>query len=401
MLPHVPLPPLAPPVASRDHSLVPRLAIILLALAASAQAAIEYRGVNLSAAEFGFAGDDKAREASHIPGIHGADYIYADASHFDYFHGVGMNTFRIPFRWERIQPTLGGALDTDELARLAGVVDYATGLGANVILDVHNYARYYTPTGREVLGTPQLTNADFSNLWSRLGAEFSANERVIFGLMNEPHDMLTETVVSFTNDALTALRAMDVGTPNLVLVQGNGYSGAHSWEQGWYGTPNSVAMLGIQADPNLAFEVHQYVDNNPGNDNDYSGLTDNVESATIAAEKLAGFTDWLRANNLRGFLGEIGTPSSELGVQAMFNGVGFVEENHDVWLGWAVWAGGPWWDDESIDKHYHLSVNPYEGEMAPQLAALQPFLVPEPSTWLLVALGLAVIAWQGRRAQSS
>lgn len=373
------------------------LAIAFCVLAARAE--IEYRGVNLSAGEFGFAGDSAPREDSHLPGDYGTDYTYADTAYFDYFHGLGIDTFRIPFRWERVQPTLGGALDNTELSRLTSVVNYATSLGASVILDVHNYGRYYTADDREVLGTPELTDADFADLWTRLGTEFSANEHVIFGLMNEPHDMLTETVVSFTNTALTALRAVDVGSPNLVLVQGNGYSGGHSWEQDWYGTPNSVAMLGIQSDPNLAFEVHQYVDNNPGFESDYSGLTDNVESATIVPEKLAGFTDWLRANNLRGFLGEIGTPASELGVQAMFNGVSFVEQNDDVWLGWAVWAGGPWWDDESIDKHYHLSVNPYDGAMAPQLAVLEPFLdpVPEPRTWILVATGCAFLLLLRRR----
>lgn len=355
---------------------------------ASARGDIAYRGVNLSAAEFGHFSDfDPA--PNNLPGTYGADYLYAPDSYFDYFHGLGMNTFRIPFRWERIQPTLDAPLDPAELARLQHVVDYATGLGANVILDVHNYGRYITPTEIKILGTPELTNANFSNLWTQLAATFGSNGQVIFGLMNEPHDMASETVVSFTNDALAAIRG--TGATNLALVQGNGYSGGHSWLQDWYGTPNATAMLGI-VDPgnNLAFEVHQYVDNNEDFGTDYSGLTDNVESATIAAEKLAGFTDWLRANNRRGFLGEIGTPESAIGVEAMANGIGFVEGNADVWMGWALWAGGPWWDADDGSSRYHLSVNPRtDGGPAPQLAVLEPYLnpVPEPATWLLMLGG--------------
>jgi len=376
------------------------LAGLLIGACLPVRAGIDYRGVNLSAAAFGHYSDSDAA-SNHLPGVYGTDYIYPDTSYFDYYHDLGMNTFRIPFRWERIQPTLGGALDTDELARLEHVVDYVAGFGGNVILDVHNYARYSASDGMHIVGV-DLANSTFSDLWTRLATTFGNRDGVIFGLMNEPHidppiSLSTERVVSFTNDALTAIRA--TGATNLVLVQGNGYSGGHSWEQGWYGTPNSVAMLDV-VDPghNMAFEVHQYVDNNedPATDGedfdtDYSGTTDNVESATVAADKLVGFTNWLRTNNLRGFLGEIGTPPSDLGVQAMYNGVNFVETNSDVWLGWAVWAGGPWWDDPGVNKHYHLSVNPYpgmDGDMAPQLAVLEPFLnpVPEPAPLGLLTL---------------
>jgi len=364
-------------------------------------AEIDYRGVNLSAADFGYYSPTDGSQ-NRFPGTYGTDYVYPDDSYFDYFHSLGMNTFRIPFRWERIQPTLGGALDTDELARLRHVVDYAASLGANVILDVHNYAHYSTPTEIKMLGTPELTDADFADLWTRLGTNFKGDNNVIFDLMNEPSDvnfnLTTEEVVSFTNSALSAIRA--AGATNLALVEGNGYSGGHSWEQDWYGTPNSVAMLDV-VDPghNMAFEVHQYVDNNDGVDSDYSGTTDNVESATIAAEKLAGFTDWLRANGLRGFLGELGTPASDLGVQAMYNGVNFVEQNADVWMGWTLWSGGPWWDGADDAHRYILSLNPLsDGSTAPQLAALEPFLaVPEPGTCALVATGGLALAFAYRR----
>jgi endoglucanase len=376
-----------------------RATFLLLApvlCASSGRAEIDYRGVNLSAAAFGHYSDSDA-SLNHFPGVYGTDYVYPTNGDFDYFHSLGMNTFRIPFRWERIQPTLGGALDTDELARLQHVVDYVTGFGGNVILDVHNYARYSAADGMHILGV-DLANSTFADLWSRLATTFGNRNGVIFGLMNEPHidppiSLSTERVVSFTNDALSAIRA--TGATNLALVEGNGYSGGHSWEQNWYGTPNSVAMLNV-VDPghNMAFEVHQYVDNNPGFDSDYSGTTDNVESATVAADKLVDFTDWLRANGLRGFLGELGTPASDLGVQAMYNGVNFVEQNADVWMGWTLWSGGPWWDGADDAHRYILSLNPLsDGSTAPQLAVLEPFLaVPEPGTGALVTTGGLALA---------
>lgn len=377
-------------------AIVPRVFFLALLLSgAISHAEIEYRGINLSAAAFGHYSDFDAAP-NHLPGIYNIDYAYPEHSDIDYFRGLGMNTFRIPFRWERIQPTLGGPLDTAELARLSDVVNYATGLGASVILDLHNYARYITPTQVDVLGV-DIPASSLANVWSQLADDFKSNDRVIFGLMNEPHDTTSENVVSFTNAALAAVRG--TGATNLVLVQGNGYSGGHSWLQDWYGTSNSTAMLSIQSDANLAFEIHQYVDNNAGFDSDYSGLTDNVESATVVPEKLAGFTDWLRANGLRGFLGELGTPASPLGVEAMANGIDFVENNDDVWLGWALWSGGPWWD-AGDDARYPLSLNPYEdGTEAPQLAALETYLnpVPEPSTWMLCAAAALFFLLRMRR----
>jgi endoglucanase len=50
----------------------------------------------------------------------------------------------------------------------------------------------------------------------------------------------------------------------------------------------------------LRTEMHQYLDS------DGSGTSATCVSSTIGAERLAAATAWLKANNLKGFLGEIG-----------------------------------------------------------------------------------------------
>src|SRR5262245_45131596 len=95
--------------------------------------ALWYAGVNLAGAEFG---------EQNLPGTYGVDYTYPTNAEVDYFRSKGMTLLRVPFRWERLQQSLGGALDATEKGRLDTFVDYATGAGMTVLLDPHNYARY-------------------------------------------------------------------------------------------------------------------------------------------------------------------------------------------------------------------------------------------------------------------
>ncbi len=54
-----------------------------------------------------------------------------------------MNTFRLPFRWERMQTTPNGPLDPTQLGYMDAFVNYATSKGDYVLIDPHNFERYY------------------------------------------------------------------------------------------------------------------------------------------------------------------------------------------------------------------------------------------------------------------
>ncbi|MEO5726644.1 MAG: glycoside hydrolase family 5 protein, partial [Byssovorax sp.] len=249
--------------------------------------ALPYRGVNLAGAEF--AVDPSGNGA--LPGTFGVDYTYPDpqyASGYNsasYFVSKGMTTFRLPFRWERLQPTRKAVFNAAEQSRLTTTTDNLLAKGAAVVLDPHNYARY----GTSLIGSSAVPNSDFADFWGRLASLYKSNSKVVFAIMNEPHDMSTEQWVSAANAAIAAIRA--TGANNLIVVPGNGWDGAHSWSQNWYGTANSTAMLQIK-DPgnNYAYEVHQYLDDAS------SGASVNCTSSTIGSQRLAGFTSWLKAN---------------------------------------------------------------------------------------------------------
>jgi endoglucanase len=230
-------------------------------------------------------------------------------------------------------------------------VNYATSHGAYVVLDPHNFARYFPSASNvqsdpnRVIGTAAVPNSVFADFWSRVANQYKSNGRVIFNLMNEPNSMPTEQWRDAANAAIVAIR--DTGATNLVLVPGNAYTGAHSWNDSWYGTSNAQAMLGI-VDPgdNFAFDVHQYLDSNS------SGTSTQIVSQTIGQERLVNFTNWLRTNKRRGFLGEfavanstIGAGGTQIGDEAIHNMLNYVEANQDLWLGWTWWAAGPWWGE--------------------------------------------------------
>ncbi|GAA5159332.1 glycoside hydrolase family 5 protein [Viridibacterium curvum] len=316
--------------------------------ASSANSGLLYRGVSLAGAEFG--------EGS-LPGTYNTHYVYPNQGEVDYFLGKKMNVARLPFRWERLQPNLNTAFDSTELGRLDTFVVAATAKGMNVVLDPHNYARWYG----NLVGSSGLPNSAFADFWSRLAARYKSNPRVIFALMNEPHDMSTETWLSAANAAIAAIRA--AGASNLILVPGNAWTGAHSWSQNWYGTANASVMLGVvDSGNNYAYEVHQYLDG------DSSGTSASCNSTTIGSERLANFTSWLKTNNRKGFLGEFAGGNNATCQAAIGNMLSHLESNKDVWIGWTWWAAGPWWGS------YMFTLEPSGSTDAPQMSWLAPYL---------------------------
>jgi len=312
--------------------------------AASVAALPSLRGVSLAGAEFA---------ETSLPGTFQGNYTYPTTDEIDHFVALGMNVFRLPFRWERLQQQQLAAFDAAEQGRIDALVSYATAKGAYVLIDPHNYARYYGAVIGE--GVPASAFADF---WSKLATHFKDNPRVLFGLMNEPNTMSTELWLADANAAIAAIRA--TGATNLILVPGNAWTGAHSWLDASYGTPNAQVMLGI-VDPldNFAIEVHQYLDGNAAG-------TDmgTCVSSTVGSERLAAFTGWLAENGLRGFLGELGAGTSATCLAAIDDMLAYMDARPQQWLGWAYWAAGPWWGG-SVGN-----IEPVNGQDVPQTAVL-------------------------------
>lgn len=303
-------------------------------------------GVNLAGAEFGEA-----------PGKPEKDFHFPSESEFAWAKKNGFAVVRLPFLWERLQPTLEKEFDADHLALVTTAVERARAQGLSIILDVHNYGRWRGGP----IGGAAVPDRAFADLWRRLARKFGGEPHVVFGLMNEPHDMPAANWAKSAQAAINAIRA--TGACNLVLVPGVNWTGAHSWtKDGGHGV-NAQAMRAIRDKGAHAFEFHQYLDA------DSSGTSGQCREKDEVLAALSVATNWLRENKRKGFLGEFGAGDSEQcrkGLDAMLE---HMADNADVWTGWAYWAAGAWWP-----KDYPLSIEPKDGEERPQMKTLAKWM---------------------------
>jgi aryl-phospho-beta-D-glucosidase BglC (GH1 family) len=225
-----------------------------------AQASSARRGVNLAGPEFAAPVDEPESAFSNVArGTHGVQYQYASSETFRYLAGRGIAFVRLPVRWERLQPVLGGPLDPAELGLLSAAVAAARDVGIDVILDVHNYGAYYLydpGRGRGVrrpIGSAAVTTGHFADLWRRLSLHFAAEPGVTgYGLMNEPVGMngagAWETA---SRAAVAAIRR--TGDQTRIFVQSYFWGGVTQFAQYHRGGP-------WISDANTWYEAHQYFD---------------------------------------------------------------------------------------------------------------------------------------------
>ena len=313
------------------------LSLLCVSLVQMAQSDSTYFGVNLSGAEW-----DSYEQ-------------YPSISQLDYYKSKGIMLIRLPIKWERLQTTLSGEIDAIELQSLLHIVDAVASRNMKVLVDVHNYARY----DATIIGEGP-TIADAVDLWVKLATQLKSKTCIYgYDIMNEPHDM--PSTIAWKNIAqaiITGIRTIDTSTT--IFVEGDSWASAERW-------PTNSDNLKSLVDPsnNLVFEAHCYFDNNASgtyvNSYDADGVTINT-----GLNRVKPFVDWIKKNNLKGFLGEYGVPSDDprwLTVLDTF--LAYLKANK---------IGGTYWSGGAFDSGYSLSCEPdYLGNDAPQMALLEKY----------------------------
>ncbi|KAG6820198.1 hypothetical protein H0H93_004048 [Arthromyces matolae] len=200
------------------------------------------------------------------------------------------------------------------------------------------------------------TTKQFGEFWAELAKRFRTNPKVIFGINNEPHDMVcvaphllrswlifipkpTQLVLANNQAAINGIRS--VGAAQLILAPGNAWTGGHSFTQvsGNNYAPSSDYMNKMW-DPlhNLAIDIHEYLDE------DYSGTHANCTQP--APSNLAALTAWLKENKLKAMITEFGGGDNDVCYQMLDEMFKYMDAN-DEYIGWSIWAAGPLWGRSS------------------------------------------------------
>jgi cellulase (glycosyl hydrolase family 5) len=216
------------------------------------------RGVVLAGGSFGAADSNKAFSSAR-PGRYGYDYSYESAASYDYVAAQGIKLVRLTVSWERLQPVPGEALSPTELARVRTALDRARAAGLSVVLDLHDYGSFATPSGPRLLGSAELPIARLADFWSRL-ASATRDESALTGydLLNEPITLAARGSAAArlweqaSQGAVDAIRA--TGSTTAVAVTAYGQT-----------APGRIAELHPRAwitDPahRTVYETHAYFD---------------------------------------------------------------------------------------------------------------------------------------------
>lgn len=311
------------------------------ALLQSASAGVWLAGVNIAGFDFG---------CGYTNGSYYPNSVYAPLAALGHPDGVGqmqhfvnddhLNVFRLPVCWQYLVNNVpGGTLDANAIGTYDELVGACLATGAYCVIDIHNYARW----DNEIIGQSAITQANFASLWYQIAAKYAGQPKVIFGVMNEPHDVDVPTWATTVQWAVTSIRQAGA-TSQMILLPGTGYTAAGTFVS----TGSAAALSAVKnldgTTTNLIYDVHQYIDS------DYSGThSDCVYNGVSGLQTLATY---LRSVGRQAFLTETGGGSTSSCYTDLCAELDWMNYNGDVYLGWIGWAAG------SFDTSYVLSETP-------------------------------------------
>ena len=301
---------------------------------------------------------DRFQVGINLAGLefNGTRYPVPTGEELIYYKTKGINTFRLPFSWERIQPALNDPLDSHYLGLIQKIVAQAALNSQTILLDVHNYARYNS----DVIGTGSVTIEAFSNLWLRIATIFRGNHAIYgYDLMNEPHNMPTSsTWPSAAQAAVDTIRSVDPTTT--IFIEGDGWAGAHQWR---YFNEN----LDIKDTSNrMVYSAHNYADVMAGGSYKLPYSQDGATPMTLV-DRYNIFYGWLKEKEFRGHIGECGVPQDPQWLTCLDNLVAVLKTTGTPFH---YWAGGPGWRPEPSNT----AIEPINGRDEPQMAILERYI---------------------------
>ncbi|KAB5513604.1 glycoside hydrolase superfamily [Coniochaeta sp. 2T2.1] len=304
------------------------------------RAKVQFLGVAIAGGDFGCEIDGSCPTSSTqlpLKGLGGGDGA-AQMNHF--VKDDQMNMFRIPISWQFLANNkLGATLDSNNLGKYDQVMQACFSTGAHCMIDIHNFARW----NGGIIGQGGPTDEQFVGLWTQLATKYAANPKVVFGLMNEPHDLDINIWAETCQKVVTAIRNAGAKS-QMILLPGTNFDNAATLVS----SGSAEALMAITnpdgTTDGLLLDIHKYLDaDNSGTHSEC--VTDNTAAfATVA--------DFLRQKGRQGLVSETGASSAASCMTAFCAQNAFINANSDVFVGLVAWAAG------SFSSSYLLSLTP-------------------------------------------
>jgi endoglucanase len=307
-------------------------------------------GVTLCGAEFG---------QNNLPGILNTNYIYPAEGEVAYFAKKGAHIIQLPVRWERVQRTLGGPLDARELSLIKKFIDDCAVRNIQVTLILQNYGRYKINNVEYIVGSPQVTRANYKDVWRKLAIALKDRNNIFaFSIMSEPNHMGSYSWFESAQQAINGIREVD--NSKSIIVDGDNYSGPETWVQ-----YNDQLKYLVDPSNKLMYNAHCYFDEDRTGEYKRSYETSGSNEMT-GVNRIKPFVEWLQKNNKKGFVGEFGVPNNDSRwLTVMDNFLQYLTANN---IGGCYWAAGRWW------KNYPLSIQPSGNNDKPQMNVIVKYM---------------------------
>lgn len=330
--------------------------LLLSVINGNSQTLVKPFGIKICGPEFG---------ENKLPGVYGTDYIYPNYEELSYFFSKGFRLIDLPFRWERIQPVLGVALDSAELNRMQMFLNECDSIGLQVKLTMQNFGRYRCNGNEYIIGSKELPVSYFDDVWKKLAFAFR-NQTNIYGfqIMNEPYKMKAVPWFKIAQITIAAIRS--VNKLHSIFVCGEDYANAVYWK-----INNDQLKNLVDPCDNIVYEAHCYFDADfSGRYLNPAGTAEkayeyNVLNSKAGVQAIKPFVKWLKKNKKKGFVGEYGVPDDDPRWLPLLDAfLNYISANG---INGAYWTAGPWWGN------YRLSVEPRDGVDRPQMEVLQRY----------------------------
>ncbi|KAI1469479.1 glycoside hydrolase family 5 protein [Daldinia caldariorum] len=308
--------------------------VFLLAAARVVLAKVQFLGVSIAGGEFGCKNDGSCPvNEAKLP----------DDGVTQMWHFVGddaINILRMPVSWQfLVGENLGGKFDSNNFNDYDRLIQACLATGAYCMIDIHNYGRW----NGKIIGQGGPTDDQFVNLWQQLATKYSGKDKVIFELMNEPHDVDVDTWAETCQKAVTAIRKTGA-TKQMILLPASNFDGVATLT----GDNGAEQLLDITnpdgSKDNLLLDIHAYLDK------DNTGT--NRQCTTDNTDAFGNLAKYLRIRGRKGLVSQTGASQDSSCLEMFCAQNKFINDNSDVFVGIVGWGAG------SVETSDVLSMTP-------------------------------------------